>query len=194
MMSKDHILSAVRRHKPNPLPLPEIPNFYPPTDDLIGAFKVNASLAKSTVLELTHWPSDAQQWLQEQYHGKQYISRVSEIKGSVALDDFASARSLDGVDLAILKAQIGVAENGACWVSEQELGIRVLPFIVQHLVILIDPHTIVPHMHVAYDRIHIDETGFGVFIAGPSKTADIEQSLVIGAQGARSLTYWILPG
>ena len=29
---------------------------------------------------------------------------------------------------------------------------------------------------------------FGTFISGPSKTADIEQALVIGAQAARGVT------
>jgi L-lactate dehydrogenase complex protein LldG len=40
-------------------------------------------------------------------------------------------------------------------------------------------------MHLAYDQLDLSGTGFGVFIGGPSKTADIEQSLVIGAQGSR---------
>ncbi len=66
------------------------------------------------------------------------------------------------------------------------MGQRVLPFITQHLVVLLDESSLVGNMTEAYQKIDIDQDGFGVFIAGPSKTADIEQSLVIGAQGARS--------
>jgi L-lactate dehydrogenase complex protein LldG len=36
------------------------------------------------------------------------------------------------------------------------------------------------------------EYGFGVFLAGPSKTADIEQSLVLGAHGARGLVVFLV--
>jgi L-lactate dehydrogenase complex protein LldG len=92
------------------------------------------------------------------------------------------------VDLAILRARLGVAENGAMWLSEREMVHRVLPFITQHLILLVDPGTIVATMHDAYRQVDIAETGFGLFVAGPSKTADIEQSLVIGAHGPRSLT------
>nr|WP_256534367.1 LUD domain-containing protein [Lewinella sp. JB7] len=93
-----------------------------------------------------------------------------------------------GVDVTVLRARLGVAENGAMWVSETEAVHRVLPFITQHLVLVVRTSDLVGTMHEAYRRIDVAETGFGVFIAGPSKTADIEQSLVIGAHGPRSLT------
>jgi L-lactate dehydrogenase complex protein LldG len=101
----------------------------------------------------------------------------------------------EGTEVAIIEGLIGVAENGALWVTENELGnVRVLPFIAQHLVMVISEKNIVGTMHEAYKILGLPTTaGFGVFIAGPSKTADIEQSLVIGAQGARSLLVILTP-
>lgn len=96
--------------------------------------------------------------------------------------------SLEDVDIAIIEAQFGVAENGAVWVREEDTKIRVLPFIAENLVVLLDKANIVADMHQAYERVAYDAYGFGVFIAGPSKTADIEQSLVLGAHGPKSMT------
>ncbi len=47
-------------------------------------------------------------------------------------------------------------------------------------------------MHEAMLEIENFNEGYGVFISGPSKTADIEQSLVIGAQGPLSLTVFLI--
>ena len=100
-------------------------------------------------------------------------------------------KALDGLSLAEVElleidGKFGVAENGAIWLTEEALPHRVAPFICQHLVIHVQK--IVPNMHAAYEELNYQTTGFGLFLAGPSKTADIEQSLVIGAHGARSLT------
>ncbi|MEY4275355.1 MAG: hypothetical protein RL638_2303 [Bacteroidota bacterium] len=100
-------------------------------------------------------------------------------------------KALDGLSLAEVEVleidgEFGVAENGAIWLTEEALPHRVAPFICQHLVIHVQK--IVPNMHAAYEELTHQTSGFGLFLAGPSKTADIEQSLVIGAHGARSLT------
>lgn len=94
--------------------------------------------------------------------------------------------SLAEVEVLEIDGEFGVAENGAIWLIEEALPHRVAPFICQHLVIHVQK--IVPHMHAAYEELKKPSSSFGLFLAGPSKTADIEQSLVIGAHGARSLT------
>lgn len=93
---------------------------------------------------------------------------------------------LEEVEVLEIDSAFGVAENGAIWLTEENLPHRVAPFICQHLVIFVAD--IVPTMHQAYERLGDLKSGFGLFLAGPSKTADIEQSLVVGAHGARSLT------
>ena len=54
--------------------------------------------------------------------------------------------------------------------------------------ILVDRSKLVNNMHQAYKMVEMNHYGYGVFISGPSKTADIEQALVMGAQAAHGLT------
>jgi len=82
---------------------------------------------------------------------------------------------------------MGVAENGCIWVP-QTMKERAIYFISEELVILLDKKNIVNNMHEAYKRVEMNNYGYGVFISGPSKTADIEQALVMGAQAARGVT------
>ena len=90
---------------------------------------------------------------------------------------------LENVDLAVITAEFAVAENGAVWVKNPDNRHRALYFLATRLLIVVSKENIVDTMHEAYERIKFDKSGYGTFISGPSKTADIEQSLVIGAHG-----------
>ncbi|MDR1758113.1 MAG: LUD domain-containing protein [Bacteroidales bacterium] len=104
----------------------------------------------------------------------------------------ASLEKMEKIDTALFAGRFAVAENGAIWLEDEDLPQRVLPFITQKLVLQIHVSKVVDTMQEAYQQISLQNTGFGVFISGPSKTADIEQSLVYGAHGARELTVIML--
>ena len=91
------------------------------------------------------------------------------------------------VQLAVVRGRIGVAENAAIWIDDTQLPHRSLPFVAEHCVLLLNADDLVVDMHAAYAALAGRRFGWGVFVSGPSKTADIEQSLVIGAQGPRTL-------
>ena len=108
------------------------------------------------------------------------------------IDISNNAISLATIDRVFLKSNLGVAENGSVWLAEKDMMNRILPFICQHLVIVLEQNNIVSNMHEAYEKIGKTDAGYHVFISGPSKTADIEQSLVIGAHGARSMLVYLV--
>ena len=102
------------------------------------------------------------------------------------------ARDLNGTDVGIIRGSFGVAENACVWIPQQ-MKEKAVCFISEHLVILLKKSEIVNNMHEAYRRIQFNDYGYGTFISGPSKTADIAQVLVMGAQAARSATVLLLP-
>lgn len=193
-MSKKNILARIQQAKPAATPLPEIPKFHKDHLDPLGTFINNSGLFGTQVIlrsELKNMNEDIHMLFPE---AQQIASLLPSIKSTVDLNAIKDPHDLVSVDVAIVKGQVGVAENGAIWITEKDCGHRVLPFITQHLIICLKQSDLVHNMHQAYAKIQIDDTGFGLFVAGPSKTADIEQSLVIGAQGARSLTVIIEEG
>lgn len=188
MSSRDQILSRARQNKPDLLPLPDVPTFVDETDDLIDRFQKALAFVGGTQLDLADGMSLSDQ-IRQTFPDAERIASSLELPGIelVAIDTNTEKTVLEQVDLAILAGAFAVAENAAIWLPEANMLNRSLPFITQHLVLVVAKDQLVPNMHVAYQRIDRASLSYGVFIAGPSKTADIEQSLVVGAHGARSL-------
>lgn len=117
------------------------------------------------------------------------VSRVGVADlATVDLEAVADPHDLEDIDVAVLPGEFVVAENAAVWVSDKSVRHRAIYFLAQYLVLVVPRGEIVDTLHQAYARLKFDTAGYGVFISGPSKTADIEQSLVIGAHGPRSMT------
>ncbi|HEY1053915.1 MAG TPA: LUD domain-containing protein [Emticicia sp.] len=182
MSSREKILASVKANKPALIEMPVIPVFE--GDSSIERFKTVLTGIGGHAVEVES-KADCQQVIDTHYSDlKNVASKL--VKASVTIDTTTSKEVLEQVDLAVIDGVIGVAENGAIWVPETNMINRALPFITQHLVLVLDKKNLVANMHEAYKKL--DTIGnYGAFIAGPSKTADIEQALVIGAHGARSM-------
>ena len=120
-------------------------------------------------------------------HAKTIASNVEGVKADRNPDTVETPQQLDGTDVSVVRGTIGCAENACVWIP-QTMKERAVCFICEYLVIIVDRKNIVSNMHEAYSRIEMPEMGFGAFISGPSKTADIEQALVYGAQSFCGVT------
>lgn len=191
MSSRDLILERVRRNQPAPMPLPEIPSFDRERSSLLGAFTAALTRMGGTLVEPPpHRSLDA--FLFERFPSALVIcSATPEVRGTRSIRSVEAPSQLRDVDVGVVRAAFGVAETGSVWLSEREFGINALGFLSQHLVVLLDPRSIVPDLHRAYRQPGFAEARYAVLMTGPSATADIEGVLVRGAQGIRTLT--VLP-
>ena len=204
MSSREDILESIRRNtrvryeKPDYTPLEEEAITYP---DLLARFKevMPQMGGRAVVLQKGE---DVNEVIRSLYpKAVRIAATVKEVRCGEMVqpvtcatfhpDDVRCSGDLDGTDLAIVQGRVGVCENGAVWI-QQDVEQRAVYFISEALVILLDRRNLVSNMHEAYKRIDTGEYGYGVFISGPSKTADIEQALVLGAPGARDVTVIIV--
>ena len=188
MSSRADILKAIRQNKPQPSALPALPDFPQATGDLVLLFKDMLAEIGVQVVEVDEARAIPAA-LATQYPDCEHVGSASAyVAGTQRLEAADDPHTLAALDLFVCEGSLGVAENGGIWIRESQMVHRAAPFLTQHLALILEKSAIVGTMHDAYERITIDEEGFGIFIAGPSKTADIEQALVIGAHGPRSLT------
>lgn len=192
MSSREKILGAVKKNQPPQRELPVL-NF-PVTDEVSPLEKfITVLTAIGGVPHVVTGFDEIETILKESFDtDKRVVSRVPAIHFGESVGPDADPHELEDVELAILYADLAVAENAAIWVTDEMLQQRVLPFITQNLAVVIRRESIVPMMLQAYEKIGNAEYGFGVFIAGPSKTADIEQSLVLGAHGSKTMRVFIV--
>jgi Uncharacterized conserved protein len=193
MTSREEILAKIKTNQPGTRPLPADLTTVPGGMESITQFKTVLSAIGGAIVEVSNFEEIAQYIQQEFKAKKRLISTLPEL-ASVTESGWENKdpHSYEDVDLAIIKAHFGVAENAALWVTEDLMQQRVVPFICQQLAVVVNKADIVATMHDAYSKIGDAEYGFGSFIAGPSKTADIEQSLVLGAHGPKSMTVFLL--
>lgn len=205
MQSRDAILDSLRRHRPAPADLPRLDHPWTTYSDPKAKFiEVLESIGGKAIV--ARQGADLKSQLEKLPHVATARKIVSLVPGVASLNvnpaEVGSPHGFADIDVAVLGGEFAVAENAAVWVTDRKVSTRVLFFLCQHLVLVVQGGAIVDHMHAAYARIAAAQNGrplfaepvFSAFIAGPSKTADIEQSLVIGAHGPRSLTVCLVDG
>lgn len=195
MATREAFLARVRAAQPPAQPRPEVPLFPSPKGDLrtrfvaalegMGGACVDAA-SGADVLALIHARFGA---------AASICSAAPEVAGTRALEADTPPASLQDVDVGVVRARFGVAETGSVWFSEQEYRVNALGYLVQHLVVLLDPAQLVDGLQHVYRRDDFRHARYAVLVTGPSATADIEGVLIRGAQGVRSLTVvWLGEG
>ena len=193
MTSRERILGEVLKNQPARIPLPDISAFKGAEQDNVQEYMDTFVGIGGSVFKVNDTDS-VRLLVREQFDtSKRIVTTLKELSDSMELySPDADPHTFENVELAVISAHLAVAENGAVWLTEAIMGQRILPFICQHLAVLVKASDIVPTMHEAYKIIGEGNYGFGVFIGGPSKTADIEQALVMGAHGPISMTVFIV--
>jgi L-lactate dehydrogenase complex protein LldG len=217
MTAREAILAAVRRNRPQPaVPLPEIPcgdrkglksglgykehfnglpqvpGFPDEGEPILPYFRRQLEAMGGRSFEVAD-AAAARAKVAELFPGARVVcSAVTEVPGTRRVQDVSDPHALNDVDVGVIRSPLGVAEAGAIWLTQRELVVNALGVLSQHLVVLLDPAAIVDTMHDAYARLDLAASPYGLFMAGPSATGDIEGVIIHGAQGARSLTVLLL--
>ena len=194
MSKKEDILSRYRANIKQQFDMPSLDDIkgitYP--DPLVQFISISEGVG-GKVVELEPG-KDINDLIRELYpEAKEIASNLPEITIATRNPDtIGSPQALNNTDVGVIRGMFGVAENGCIWIPQQMVE-KAVCFISENLVILLKKSEIVNNMHEAYKRIEFNDYGYGTLISGPSKTADIAQVLVMGAQAARSATVVLMP-
>ena len=183
MSSKNDILAKIRKNTGIRYEMPDIDLEAISYKDKIKSFSEVLSQAGGKAVELKQNEDVNDVILREFPHAKRIASNLKEVTcATFNPDNLENPKELNGTDVAVVEGEFGVVENAAVWLPKQ-VRHKGLYFISNAIVILLDKNQLLNNMHEAYTRNQNADYDYGVFMSGPSKTADIEQALVFGAHG-----------
>ena len=193
--SRTEMLQRIRSHSLPSEPLPELSQTGVQYPDPIAQFSQVLAMVGGQAVQVATL-AEAHESLSRLPNYLSAKKRVSACPGvgetNFRADLVTDPHDFDDVDFAVLPGLLAVAENAAVWVTDEKVPHRVLYFLTQHLALVVPSRAIVHNLGQAYPRINVEAAPFTAWISGPSKTADIEQSLVIGAHGPRSLVVYLV--
>ena len=195
MSSKDLILGTLRKNVRETYDMPDLGFKKLTFDDPVAEFIKQVTTTAGAKLVEIKPGDDINAKIREAYPDAKVIaSNLPGIDAQKNPDEVTEAQELDGTDLGVIEGGVACAENACVWVP-MNMKQKAICFISEFLIIFVSKKNIVSNMHDAYKALEqMGETskyGFGTFISGPSKTADIEQSLVYGAQAACGVTIFL---
>lgn len=191
--NRDAMLAAIQQNQSPFIEAPSLPSFAPYFDAVLPKYMEVLTNIGGQVYIVDNYEAIASQLRIDFANVKRIVSFDKKLSDIAEIQDGTyTTHQFADVDVCIATSSLAVAENSAVWISDNDMPERVLPFISQSLVVIIKEENIVATMHQAYDVIADKDYGFATFIAGPSKTADIEQSLVLGAHGPKTMTVFII--
>jgi L-lactate dehydrogenase complex protein LldG len=194
MTTREAFLAKVRAAQPAARSRPDVPLFDSVGGDLRARFTAALQTMGGTCVEAAS-ASEVSELIRERFGAAASIASASaEVPGTRAIDADTDPASLQDVDVGVVRARFGVAETGSVWFSEREYVVNALGYIVQHLVVLLDPAQLLDGLQDVYRRDDFRSARYAALVTGPSATADIEGVLIRGAQGVRSLTVVWLAG
>ncbi len=199
MSSKQDILNRLRKNTRETYDMPDLSFPKLTFEDPVAEFIHQTTTTAGAHLIEMQEGDDINDIIRKAYPDAKVISsNIPTVKADRNPDDVAEAQDLDGTDVGVVEGGVACAENACVWVP-MNMKQKAICFISENLVIIVHRKNIVSNMHEAYEWLktrgsgiegqgETSKYGFGSFISGPSKTADIEQALVYGAQAAKGVT------
>lgn len=193
MTSREKILAAVKKNQPATVELRALNFAARISIDLKEQFIKTLTGIGGSVIEVSDLKEVSKHIKSTFSESTRIVNTITDLNFEFEiLNQKSNPHDFSNVTVVIMGGEFGVAENGAIWLTDVNMGDQVLPYICENLVLIINKNSIVPTLHEAYEKIGSSSYNLGTFLAGPSKTADIEQSLVLGAHGSKSLIVFLI--
>ncbi|TBW52891.1 lactate utilization protein [Marinobacter halodurans] len=208
MKPRDRILSRLRHGRAAspaaPYPAPQAQataDSAPDIDAMVTALQ--AAHAEVFRMDESAWPdhlaslAEQRAW-QQWWVGRDEVASTWQAHGSApsvtVFEDWERQKStlFESAPIGLSLAQGGIADTGTLIVESGSAVPRTLSLVPPVHVVVVRENSLFPDMATA--MVHYSRHGMPtnlIFISGPSKTADIQQTMAYGAHGPRELIVYL---